>query len=402
MPLLWVLRDVLGYTGTKFGCGMAQCGACTVHLDGKAVRACVTPVSAVGSRAVTTIEGLSTDGSHPVQKAWAEVDVVQCGYCQPGQIMAAAALLSRTPAHRRGHRRRSLREHLPLRHLPAHPRRRSPRRRAQGRGVAMAAISRRDLLAASGTGLVIAFFVPSRAEALLAGPAKKAKPLPPPNAFLRIGTDESVTVILAHSEMGQGIWTTLPHLSGRGAGLRLVEDPCRARRPRSYMRIRRELELREGDTVHRHLSGGDLLGLVRHRLPARADWPRDFRVRSSDGNYLREIAPARTFGFLHEADAMRQQGLIRGLRRECHRANARRVDESAVALPGRIRTAQSSGFDRGPRAGREADSGQHRRRPCGTCDAYSVGIADCFATKLFGKKLPSKNPWRARARPPQT
>jgi isoquinoline 1-oxidoreductase alpha subunit len=97
MPLLWVLRDVLGYTGTKFGCGMAQCGACTVHLDGKAVRACVTPVSAVGSRPVTTIEGLSTDGSHPVQRAWAEIDVVQCGYCQSGQIMSAAALLAETP-----------------------------------------------------------------------------------------------------------------------------------------------------------------------------------------------------------------------------------------------------------------------------------------------------------------
>ena len=97
MPLLWVLRDVLGYTGTKFGCGMAQCGACTIHLDGTAVRACVTPVSAVGNRAVTTIEGLSADGSHPVQRAWAEVDVVQCGYCQPGQIMSAAALLTANP-----------------------------------------------------------------------------------------------------------------------------------------------------------------------------------------------------------------------------------------------------------------------------------------------------------------
>jgi isoquinoline 1-oxidoreductase alpha subunit len=97
MPLLWVLRDVLGYTGTKFGCGMALCGACTVHLDGKAVRACVTPLSAVGNRAVTTIEGLSPDGSHPVQRAWAEVDVVQCGYCQPGQIMSAAALLAENP-----------------------------------------------------------------------------------------------------------------------------------------------------------------------------------------------------------------------------------------------------------------------------------------------------------------
>ncbi|GAC1597137.1 MAG: (2Fe-2S)-binding protein [Myxococcales bacterium] len=93
MPLLWVLRDLMGFTGVKFGCGMAQCGACTVHVDGAATRSCVLPVSAVANRAVTTIEGLSADGSHPVQRAWAEEDVVQCGYCQSGQIMAAAALL---------------------------------------------------------------------------------------------------------------------------------------------------------------------------------------------------------------------------------------------------------------------------------------------------------------------
>jgi len=97
MPLLWVLRDLLGLTGAKFGCGMAQCGACTVHLDGKAVRSCVLPVGAVGERAVTTIEGLSPDGNHPVQRAWIEEDVVQCGYCQPGQVMAAAALLKVKP-----------------------------------------------------------------------------------------------------------------------------------------------------------------------------------------------------------------------------------------------------------------------------------------------------------------
>ncbi len=93
MPLLWVLRDLLGLTGTKYGCGMAQCGACTVHLDGQAVRSCVLPVGAVAGRAVTTIEGLSTGNLHPVQRAWIEMDVVQCGYCQSGQIMAAAALL---------------------------------------------------------------------------------------------------------------------------------------------------------------------------------------------------------------------------------------------------------------------------------------------------------------------
>jgi isoquinoline 1-oxidoreductase alpha subunit len=94
MPLLWVLRDVLELKGTKFGCGMAQCGACTVHLGGDAVRSCVTPVSAVGNAPVVTIEGLSADGSHPLQTAWQELDVPQCGYCQAGQLMAAAALLA--------------------------------------------------------------------------------------------------------------------------------------------------------------------------------------------------------------------------------------------------------------------------------------------------------------------
>jgi isoquinoline 1-oxidoreductase alpha subunit len=97
-PLLWVLRDTLGLTGTKYGCGVALCGACTVHLDGEPVRACVTPVSAVGPKHVTTIEGLSPDSSHPVQKAWVAEEVAQCGYCQSGQIMSAAALLAKTPA----------------------------------------------------------------------------------------------------------------------------------------------------------------------------------------------------------------------------------------------------------------------------------------------------------------
>ncbi len=91
-PLLWVIRDTLGMTGTKFGCGMAQCGSCTVHVDGVATRSCVTPVSAVVGKSITTIEGLG--GNHPVQKAWLELDVVQCGYCQSGQIMSAAALLA--------------------------------------------------------------------------------------------------------------------------------------------------------------------------------------------------------------------------------------------------------------------------------------------------------------------
>lgn len=96
-PLLWVLRDHLGLVGTKYGCGIAQCGACTVHVGGNATRSCVLPVSAVGDASVTTIEGLSANGDHPMQLAWDEVDVAQCGYCQAGQIMTAVALLNKNP-----------------------------------------------------------------------------------------------------------------------------------------------------------------------------------------------------------------------------------------------------------------------------------------------------------------
>ncbi|RIZ68031.1 MAG: (2Fe-2S)-binding protein [Methylococcales bacterium] len=96
-PLLWVLRDNLSLVGTKFGCGIGQCGACTVHIDGEPTRACQTPISTLGNRKVTTIEGLDPKGEHPLQKAWQELDVPQCGYCQTGQIMTAAALLKKTP-----------------------------------------------------------------------------------------------------------------------------------------------------------------------------------------------------------------------------------------------------------------------------------------------------------------
>ncbi len=96
-PVLWVLRDHLKMLGTKYGCGVAQCGSCTIHLDGKAVRSCITFVDSVGDQEITTIEGLSENGDHPVQKAWLEHDVAQCGYCQPGQIMQATALLNENP-----------------------------------------------------------------------------------------------------------------------------------------------------------------------------------------------------------------------------------------------------------------------------------------------------------------
>jgi aerobic-type carbon monoxide dehydrogenase small subunit (CoxS/CutS family) len=97
MPLLWTLRDLLGLTGTKYGCGVAQCGACTVHVDGQAIRSCVTPAASLEGREITTIEGLSSDGRHAVQLAWVAEEVPQCGYCQPGQLMSAAALLARNP-----------------------------------------------------------------------------------------------------------------------------------------------------------------------------------------------------------------------------------------------------------------------------------------------------------------
>jgi isoquinoline 1-oxidoreductase subunit alpha len=97
MPILWVVRDVVGLTGTKYGCGQALCGACTVHIDGEAVRACVTPIRRAENKSITTIEGLSADGSHPLQKAWVDLGVPQCGFCQGGQIMSAAALLKKNP-----------------------------------------------------------------------------------------------------------------------------------------------------------------------------------------------------------------------------------------------------------------------------------------------------------------
>jgi len=96
-PLLWVIRESLGLTGTKYGCGISQCGVCTVHVNGEAIRSCVTPVSSVAGKEIVTIEGLSADGSHPVQQAWMAEDVPQCGYCHSGQIMAAAALLAKNP-----------------------------------------------------------------------------------------------------------------------------------------------------------------------------------------------------------------------------------------------------------------------------------------------------------------
>ena len=130
MPLLWVLRDELGMTGTKYGCGIGQCGACTVHVDGEAQRSCSLPVSDVAGTKITTIEGLSPDSGHPVQKAWIAEDVPQCGYCQSGQIMAAAAFLAANPKPTDADIDDEPHQHLPLRHLSAHPQGDPSRRRA--------------------------------------------------------------------------------------------------------------------------------------------------------------------------------------------------------------------------------------------------------------------------------
>ncbi len=119
-PILWVLRDTLGLVGTKYGCGIAMCGACTIHQNGNPVRSCMLPVSAVGTAKLTTIEGLSKEGDHPVQQAWEEVDVAQCGYCQAGQIMTAASLLKKTPKPTDAEIARHERQHLPLWCLPSY------------------------------------------------------------------------------------------------------------------------------------------------------------------------------------------------------------------------------------------------------------------------------------------
>ena len=124
-PLLWVIREQVGLTGTKYGCGVAQCGACSVHLNGEVIRSCSYPVSGVKpTDKIVTIEGLSPSSAHPVQKAWLALDVPQCGYCQSGQIMAAAALLAKKPDPTDARDRRGDDQHLPLRDLPADPRRR--------------------------------------------------------------------------------------------------------------------------------------------------------------------------------------------------------------------------------------------------------------------------------------
>src|SRR5712664_2370620 len=193
MPLLWVLRDTLNMTGTKFGCGMALCGACTVHINGEATRSCITAISSVAGKKVTTIEGLSADGSHPVQLAWMEEDVPQCGYCQSGQIMSAVALLSKKPKPTDADIDDAMSGNICR--CGTYQR----IRKAIHRAASMAAapiVNRRDFLkksAASGTALVIGFYLPAVAHAQETQPQEK-KPPNPLNAWVRITPENHVTL----------------------------------------------------------------------------------------------------------------------------------------------------------------------------------------------------------------
>ncbi len=221
-PLLWVLRDVLGMTGTKFGCGMALCGACTVHIDGTATRSCITPIDSIGSSQVTTIEAIgATPVGAKIQKAWLEHEVPQCGYCQSGQIMSASALLGGQAApDRSGHRRRHERQHLPVRDLYAYTRGDQARRAISCKGglsmitdrIASRSdtnLSRRNFLvgsAALGGGLVLSLSLPFGGSEAAAGDGFV------PNAFIRVGSDGQVVLTMPYVEMGQGTYTSIPML----------------------------------------------------------------------------------------------------------------------------------------------------------------------------------------------
>ena len=220
MPLLWVLRDVAGLTGTKFGCGMALCGACTVHLDGQPVRSCVMAAGGAVGRKITTIEAIGdTPPARESSKAWLDLEVVQCGYCQSGQIMSAAALLAANPKPDRcGYRRSNERQYLPLRHLSAHQGRDQTGRRGL-RETAMREplatrggppVKRRAFLA-GGAALVLAAALPVGSRI-----ARAAAGIFEPNAFIRIGDDGTIVLIMRDVEMGQGIWT--------GASMLLAEE----------------------------------------------------------------------------------------------------------------------------------------------------------------------------------
>ena len=218
-PLLWFLRDIAGMTGTKFGCGRALCGACTVHLDGTAVRSCQVQVGDIDGQTVITIEGLSADGNHPVQKAWRELNVAQCGYCQTGQIMQAVSLLKDTPSPGPADPRRHERQHLPLRHLSAHSGRHQARL-GQGIGEGMTMtnttevtnVARRSVLLGLAAGtfvLSVRLSSPAQAqEKKFGGDGMPGGVKEDPKLFLSIADDGTVNLLCIRAEMGQGIRTS--------------------------------------------------------------------------------------------------------------------------------------------------------------------------------------------------
>src|SRR5215470_16447603 len=228
-PLLWVLRDVLGMTGTKFGCGMALCGACTVHIDGVATRSCITSVDSIGTSEVTTIEAIgATSAGAKIQQAWLEQEVVQCGYCQSGQIMSASALLASNPHPTDSDIDGDVRQHLPLWDLwtdtPGNqagrraewtgrptmiPEHRRSRAAQAGRAQSTSALSRRTFLeagAAAGGGLLLSLSLPfgnGKADATDGFV---------PNAFIRIRLDGRIVLTMPYVVMGQGTYTSIPML----------------------------------------------------------------------------------------------------------------------------------------------------------------------------------------------
>ena len=299
MPLLWALRDIVGLTGTKFGCGIAQCGACTVHLDGKAVRSCLLPVGSIGNRAITTIEAIGeTPNGAKIQKAWLDIEVVQCGYCQSGQIMSATALAQSHPQsgrfrHRCGHGG----QYLPLRHLCAHPPGDQERRQDRLSEALCpvlpirpnADLSRRNFLkvgTAAGGGLMLGFHVggafaqEKKAAAEAAAPAKYVLN---PNAFIAITPDGKVSFQIPQEEMGQGVYTSLSQLAGGRTGCRSRpgDAACRRRPATRFMASPRSR--RPG---HRRLDLDPRLSIPRCARWAPAPAPCWSRRRRSNGRSI--------------------------------------------------------------------------------------------------------------------